>query len=353
MDAIRKQTQEECENVFGILPISELSLHPSGEIESRSDMREAIQALLPAVLSHKDKILSVERKTHKYGTTDRHQVRGSFCPLSLARNDHGPDWQLDVYYPPSGLAGPRPILFWAYGGGFVSGERILEPSQGLVYATVGAFFARKGYVVVIPDYRLAPAVQFPAQAEDIRDAMVWVIKNARGLGTPGVTLDADTLVAMGHSAGAINMATVYLLPDLLAGTDIPKRTRAIVLESGLYAFDMEGVAPAIPPPIVGQYYGPPDLQGPRKPLGLLRALSDEQFRALPPMLFVEAEKEPAAVVQSGTLFRQLLERRRGGKPAQRVVAQGHNHISLNWTLGTGDGEEWGEQVALWLGGALA
>ncbi|EIN03791.1 alpha/beta-hydrolase [Punctularia strigosozonata HHB-11173 SS5] len=314
MDAVRKQTQAECEDVFANLPVT-------------------IQALLPAVLAHKDKILSVERKTYQYGGTDRHQ--------------------LDIYYPPTSSASPRPILFWAYGGGFVSGERVLPESQGLVHTTIGAFFARKGFVVVIPDYRLAPSAQFPAQAEDIRDAILWVIQHASStLSTPSVKLDAETLVAMGHSAGAVNVATAYLLPEILQGTDIARRTKALVLQSGLYVFEIDGVAPAVPPPVLAQYFGPTELQKKREPLALLRALSDEQVSALPLLLLVDAEKEPQGVVRSEELFRQLWKRRRDESEVLRIVARGHNHISVNWVLGTGDGEEWAEEVAKWLGDTL-
>ncbi|EIN04436.1 alpha/beta-hydrolase [Punctularia strigosozonata HHB-11173 SS5] len=309
MDAIRSQTQEQCESISDVLPIT-------------------IQALLPSVLAAKGTITSVERKTFKYGSTDRHQ--------------------LDVYYPPSGSAEPSPVLFWAYGGGFVHGDRILEPSQGLVYATVGSFFARKGLVVVIPDYRLAPEAKFPAQSEDIRDAILWVIKNAASLNTGNVTLDVDRIVASGHSAGAINVATLYLHPELLAGTDILARTKALVLEAGTYAFEIPGLRSALPTDIMEQYYGTADTYETHVPLGLLKALPADKVKALPPVLIVDAEKEPTFVVKSEDLFKQELERIDSGRKVDRIVAKGHNHISVNWVLGTGDGEEWAEEVIQWL-----
>ena len=85
--------------------------------------------------------------------------------------------QLDVYYPPPRADGDgdsrkeaTPVLFFVYGGGFNTGDRSIAPRTfGLVYACVAAFFARRGCVVVVPDYRLVPHVVFPGGAEDVRD----------------------------------------------------------------------------------------------------------------------------------------------------------------------------------------
>jgi hypothetical protein len=53
---------------------------------------------------------------------------------------------------------------------------LLQNTDELIYANIGSlvFFARKGYVIVIPDYRLVPAVKSPASPDDIRDTMLWV-----------------------------------------------------------------------------------------------------------------------------------------------------------------------------------
>jgi acetyl esterase/lipase len=247
------------------------------------------------------------------------------------------------------------VLFWAYGGTLVSGERNLPASQGLLYANVGAWFAQKGFVVVIPEVRLAPAVHWPAQAEDVRDAMVWVVQHAAELHTAGVTLDVENLVAMGHSAGAVNVATVFFLPELLAGTDIERRFKALVMHAGQFAFEVEGAQTLVPAPVLAQYFGTPEQVFEREPLTLFRKLTDEQIRELPEMLIVEAEKEPAAFWRSGEMFRKSLdegENRVHGKKVGWIKAAGHNHVSPNWVLGTGEGEEWAEEVAAWIKGAF-
>ena len=57
--------------------------------------------------------------------------------------------QLDVYYPiaPS-TSGKTQILVWVYGGGFITGARQMPAPMDLGYACVGAYFARRGFIVL-------------------------------------------------------------------------------------------------------------------------------------------------------------------------------------------------------------
>jgi acetyl esterase/lipase len=260
---------------------------------------------------------------------------------------------LDIYYPPSSAETPRPVLFWSYGGGTVSGDRILANTEGLVYANVGSFFARKEYVVVIPDYRLVPAVKFPAPSEDIRDAMIWITEHAGEVGTAGTTLDTDTLIVMGHSAGAINISSLYFHPELLTDTDLLKRTKAMILQGGTFTMNDVGVTSPFPPQVIGGFYGSLELQKKHDPIALFNTMSSEKVKALPPILLVEAEKEPAFIPKTGELLKEALEKADDGRKVGWIVAQGHNHISVSMALGTDDGEEWAEEVAVWLSSILA
>lgn len=56
--------------------------------------------------------------------------------------------------------------------------------------------ARRGYVVVAINYRLAPQHLFPAQIEDCRDAIRWVRRNADRW-----KIDTKRIGAYGYSAG--------------------------------------------------------------------------------------------------------------------------------------------------------
>jgi acetyl esterase/lipase len=134
---------------------------------------------------------------------------------------YGPDprQKLDLYRPDTPNADGKAVLF-LYGGSWDSG------SKG-DYLFVAEALASAGYAVVIPDYRLYPAVRFPVFVEDGAHAVRW---SADRFGT-------DKLFIMGHSAGAhiallLAANTRYLE---MAGVDRLKLRGAIGL-AGPYDF---------------------------------------------------------------------------------------------------------------------
>ena len=114
---------------------------------------------------------------------------------NLAYGDD-PRQRLDVYSPKS--AHGRPVVIFFYGGSWTMGRKA-------DYAFVGAALAERGYVTVIPDYRLYPEVRFPVFDEDGARAVAWVAMHAREFGG-----DPDRIVLMGHSAGAHTAALLAL-----------------------------------------------------------------------------------------------------------------------------------------------
>ncbi|MDR5748680.1 alpha/beta hydrolase [Caballeronia sp. LZ029] len=108
------------------------------------------------------------------------------------RYESGERHLLDVYEPkaPSGPSAGRPIVIFFYGGSWQEGERG-------DYRFVGEALASRGYVAVIPDYRLYPDVEFPAFMDDAAAAVSWARVHASAFGA-----DPRRLFIMGHSAGA-------------------------------------------------------------------------------------------------------------------------------------------------------
>lgn len=98
--------------------------------------------------------------------------------------------RLDVYAPRGPCGAPRPVVVFFYGGSWNSGTR-----RG--YAFVGRALAARGFVTVVPDYRLVPEVRYPAFVEDGAAAVWWATEHA---GT--YCGDGRSIVLMGHSAGA-------------------------------------------------------------------------------------------------------------------------------------------------------
>ncbi|WP_210359454.1 alpha/beta hydrolase [Sphingomonas beigongshangi] len=101
-----------------------------------------------------------------------------------------PRQTLDVYAPRRAANRAMPTLVFFYGGSWNSGTRT-------GYAFVGRALAAQGFVVVVPDYRLVPAVRYPTFVEDGAAAVRWTRAHAAQFGG-----DPGRIVLMGHSAGA-------------------------------------------------------------------------------------------------------------------------------------------------------
>jgi acetyl esterase/lipase len=85
---------------------------------------------------------------------------------------------------------PVPIIVVVHGGGWESGGRDELPN-------LNAYLAARGYLVAVPDYRLAPDHPFPAGLEDISAAVAFLRGRARQWNGEG-----DGVVLIGRSAGA-------------------------------------------------------------------------------------------------------------------------------------------------------
>lgn len=136
----------------------------------------------------------------------------------------GPRRKLDVYAP-SSAQGPMPVIVFLYGGSWNSGRK--ED-----YAFAGAAFASRGFVTVVPDYRLVPDVRFPGFIEDCAAAVRWVADHVGEYGG-----DGSRIVIVGHSAGAYNGVMLALDPTYLqaAGVEV-SRISGVVGIAGPYDF---------------------------------------------------------------------------------------------------------------------
>ena len=94
--------------------------------------------------------------------------------------------------------GPRPLLLWLHGGGFVAGSvyDLDHVCSRLAHLA--------GVTVVSLQYRLAPEHPFPAALHDTYDAMCWLAEHGRLIGGDG------RLAAGGLSAGGALVAGACL-----------------------------------------------------------------------------------------------------------------------------------------------
>jgi acetyl esterase/lipase len=131
---------------------------------------------------------------------------------------------LDVYAPTDAET-PAPVVVFIYGGGWDSGRRA-------DYAFVGHALASRGFVTVIPDYRLVPEVRYPTFVADCADAVRWADGNIGAYGG-----DPARIGVAGHSAGAYNAVMLGVAPAYVAPADDPPLpVKAVAGLAGPYDF---------------------------------------------------------------------------------------------------------------------
>jgi acetyl esterase/lipase len=132
-------------------------------------------------------------------------VRPGFRPL-----------QLDLYQP-AGDA-PHPVVLFLHGGGWRLGSRgTFCPTWRHWRADPFARIMAAGFAVASAEYRLSGEAVFPAQLDDVTDALRWICARADELG-----VDTDRVVVWGESAGGhlaalLGLAATRARPGAVAG----------------------------------------------------------------------------------------------------------------------------------------
>lgn len=220
---------------------------------------------------------------------------------------------LDVFH--SSNATPRPVLIFVHGGGFVAGNKSIPNTP--FYENVGIWAARHGLIGVTITYRLAPDHTWPAGAEDIAKAVDWVRRNIGSFGG-----DAERVVLFGHSAGASHVAAYAVMPPLWEQDDLG--VAAVILSSGVYDFGSFPTAENIVSYV-----------GPDASLYVARSSRAGLSQLTVPSMIVHAEFDPPQFVEQAKGLSASMLQAPGGSP-RNVRMQGHNHLSLTYSIGTDD-----------------
>jgi acetyl esterase/lipase len=174
--------------------------------------------------------------------------------------------RLDVYAPHD--ARHRPVVIFWYGGSWTEGGKAN-------YRFVGAALAERGFVAVIPDYRLYPAVTFPAFCEDGAHAIDWVQEHIDEFGG-----DPERIVLMGHSAGAHIAAFLAFNHEFVAKAGAnPNSIVGLVGLSGPYVLvpDTDVLRATFPAPYTNADWQPIRFVDARSPPTLLlHGLNDKE-----------------------------------------------------------------------------
>lgn len=97
--------------------------------------------------------------------------------------------KLDVYVPDIFAPG-APVVIFFHGGRWQEGSKD-------DYRFAAQALASRGFVTILPNYRLFPQVRFPTFVLDSADAVAWVYREISAYGG-----NPERIYLMGHSAGA-------------------------------------------------------------------------------------------------------------------------------------------------------
>lgn len=224
---------------------------------------------------------------------------------------YGPDprQRLDVYLPAKPLP-LAPIAVFFYGGSWTTGERA-------DYRFVGEALASRGIVTLVPDYRLSPAVRYPAFVRDSARALRWARERARDFGA-----NPARLFVCGHSAGAYNAAMLALDPRWLLEVGMePAQLAGWAGLAGPYDFLL------IVQPETRMAFNWPDTPADSQPLFHAERLR----RPAPPALLLAPLKDPLVEPQRNTVaLASALQAR--GVSVQHALLPRVSHATLVATL---------------------
>ncbi|MCF6473173.1 alpha/beta hydrolase [Nonomuraea sp. MG754425] len=212
------------------------------------------------------------------------------------------------------MAGPRPVLLWLHGGGFIGGsaddlDHVCSRLANLAKLTV-----------VSLDYRLAPEHPHPAALFDTYDAIGWLAEHGSLIGGDG------RIAAGGQSAGAALVAGACLMARDHAGPAVSRQILCYpVLDFGqdTESFrEFDGVFLSIKP---GRWSERQYLAG-QQVTPYAAPLRAETLAGLPPALVIGAGRDPLRDDARGYAARLDAE----GVEVRHVEFAGTMHAFLNF-----------------------
>jgi acetyl esterase/lipase len=239
--------------------------------------------------------------------------------IEIARDlQYGPSERnlLDIFKPMTPNGALRPVLLFVHGDGFTGGER--QFPRGLpFYDNIAVWAVRHGFVGVNMTYRLAPQFTWPAGAEDVASAIRYLVDEIASHGG-----DPNSIYVMGHSAGAVHVATYLAHPELQGSKGVG--VAGAILVSG--AFDMASL------PIGDRekaYFGADTSKYANR--SSLRGLVTSGTR----LLVVNAEHDPPMFLRQADELREVLDQaNKQSVPMLRL--DGHSHMSTVMAINTDD-----------------
>ncbi len=227
---------------------------------------------------------------------------------------------LDVFMPEAPSSG-RPVLIFVHGGAFIRGNKRLPNSP--FYDNILLWAVKNGFVGVNITYRLAPQFPWPAGVEDVAAAVQWVNEK---IGERGG--DPARIYLMGHSAGAVHVATYVSHPEFQKVKD--GGLKGAIMVSGIYDL----IPGAVGDPERAYFGTDPSLYAERSSLRGLQATKL-------PLTIVTAELDPPIFHRQFDLLKEASCKQARGCVRAIILPQ-HSHMSEVYSINTADTRLTGE-----------
>ena len=214
-----------------------------------------------------------------------------------------PRQKLDVYRPEKITPHTRVVVFF-YGGTWRCGSRH-------DYRFVGEALTSRGFIAVVPDYRLYPQVKFPAFVEDGAATIRWVHDYIAEFGG-----DPEQIYLMGHSAGSHTAALLTTDAHYLQAVGLDRKViRATATMSGVYDFGSNKWDPEV--------FGPLTNAATMQPQPSPMTFVDGQE---PPMLLMHGLKDWIVSPQNTVRLTECIQKH-GGEVEQITYAH-RGHVGM-------------------------
>jgi len=225
---------------------------------------------------------------------------------------------LDVYSPPDGK--DHPVIVWIHGGGWSKGDKASLQQKPQA-------FVDKGFVLVSVNYRLVPAVTVKDLMADLAQSVRWVRDHAaehRG--------DPNSLIIMGHSAGAHLAALLCTDDRYLKAADVPMTSLKGCVPLDVSAYDIPKRIHDVDDGISKTFktiFGTEEAA--QREVSPVHYVSKD--KGIPPFLILHVASRDDTKAQAHWLAGKLAE---ASITARVVAAEGKTHGTISSDLGGAD-----------------
>lgn len=225
---------------------------------------------------------------------------------------------LDVYSPAEGKG--HPVIVWIHGGGWKKGDKATLQKKPQA-------FVEKGNVLVSINYRFVPEASLKQMMGDIAKAIRWVREHAvehRG--------DPDSIVVMGHSAGAHLAALICTDDRYLKAEEVPMNALKGCVPVDVSAYDVPKRLEdggSVPPATIIEIFGATEAG--QREVSPVHHIA--RGKSIPPFLILHVASREDTKAQAHWLKEKLAG---AGVSARVVAAEGKTHGTISTDLGGAD-----------------